>query len=321
MPNKNIEMFRIAFVGACGALVWFLRRHFSGAFCKNDVNLRGKTALITGGNTGLGKATALALAQRGARVILACRSLKRGDKAASEIRSQVKNANIAVYFLDLSSLKSVRKFAQDFSRAESELHILVNNAGIYGCPHWKSEDGYEMQFAVNHLGHFLLTNLLLDTLAMSAPSRIIVVSSALHKNARIPFDDLNGDKDYHPKKAYGQSKLATLLFAHELNKRLPSGVTVNSVHPGIVWTELARYSSFNPILRYLAYPFLLLILKTPWQGAQTTIYCATEPSLQEVSGLYFGECEPQECAPHARDDGIAKKLWDVSERMTGLREK
>lgn len=217
-------MSRIALVGACSALVWFLRRYFSGGFCKNKVDLHGKTALITGGNTGLGKATALALAQKGARVILACRSLERGDKAASEIRSKVKNAKIRVYFLDLSSLKSVRKFAQDFSRTESELHILVNNAGIYGCPHWKTEDGYEMQFAVNHLGHFLLTNLLLDTLARSIPSRIIIVGSSLHKGAQIAFDDLNGDKEYHPRKAYGQSKLANLLFAHELNKRLPSGI-------------------------------------------------------------------------------------------------
>jgi NAD(P)-dependent dehydrogenase (short-subunit alcohol dehydrogenase family) len=216
-------MSRIALVGACGALVWLLRRYFGGAVSRNSVNLQGKTALITGGNTGLGKATALALAQKGARVILACRSLERGDKAASEIRSQVENAQVAVYFLDLSSLKSVRKFVHDFVRTENDLHILINNAGIYGCPHWKSQDGYEMQFAVNHLGHFLLTNLLMDTLAQSAPSRIIVVSSSLHKKACIKFDDLNGDQDYNPKKAYTQSKLANLLFAHELNNRLPSG--------------------------------------------------------------------------------------------------
>ena len=210
-------------VGACGALVWLLRRYFAGGVCQNSVNLRGKTALITGGNTGLGKATALALAQKGARVILACRSLERGDRAASEIRSQVENAEIAVHFLDLSSLESVRRFVQDFIRTESDLHILINNAGIYGCPPWKSEDGYELQFAVNHLGHFLLTNLLMDTLERSAPSRIVVVSSSLHKGGHIEFDDLNGDQDYQPKKAYVQSKLANLLFAHELNKRLPSG--------------------------------------------------------------------------------------------------
>lgn len=217
-------MSGIALVGACGALVWLLRRYFGGGVCHNNVSLRGKTALITGGNTGIGKATALALAQKGARVILACRSLARGDKAASEIRSQVENAEIAVYFLDLSSLKSVRTFVQNFIKTENGLHILINNAGMYGCPHWKTEDGYEMQFAVNHLGHFLLTNLLMDTLAQSAPSRIIVVSSSLHKYSQIEFDDLNGDKNYEPKKAYKQSKLANLLFAHELNKHLPSGI-------------------------------------------------------------------------------------------------
>ena len=219
-------MSRIALVGACGALVWLLRRYFSGTLCQNNVSLRGKTALITGGNTGLGKATALALAKKGARVILACRSLERGDKAASEIRLQVEDAQIAVYFLDLSSLKSVRKFVQDFIRSEAGLHILINNAGIYGCPHWKSEDGYEMQFAVNHLGHFLLTNLLMDLLAQSAPSRIVIVSSSLHKYGHIEFNDLGGDIDYKPKKAYSQSKLANLLFAHELNKRLPAGIYI-----------------------------------------------------------------------------------------------
>ena len=226
--NRRIlsRMSRIALFGACGALVWLLRRYFSGAVCRNNVNLRGKTALITGGNTGLGKATALALAQKGAKVILACRSLERGDKAAMEIRSQVENAQVSVYFLDLSSLTSVRKFVHDFIKSENGLHILVNNAGMYGCPHWKSEDGYEMQFAVNHLGHFLLTNLLMDTLAKSAPSRIVIVSSSLHKHGHIDFDDLNGDKDYHPKKAYIQSKLANLLFAHELNKCLPSGIVL-----------------------------------------------------------------------------------------------
>ena len=216
-------MSQIALVGACGALVWLLRRYFSGSMCQNNVSLRGKTVLITGGNTGLGKATALALAKKGARVILACRSLERGVKAASEIRSQVENAQIAVYYLDLSSLESVRRFVQDFVKSETGLHILINNAGIFGCPNWKSEDGYEMHFAVNHLGHFLLTNLLMDMLAQSAPSRIVVVSSSLHKRGHIEFNDLGSDVDYKPRKAYSQSKLANLLFAHELNKRLPPG--------------------------------------------------------------------------------------------------
>lgn len=240
-------MSRLALVGVCGALVWLLRRYFRGGVCHNKVNLRGKTALITGGNTGLGKATALALAERGARVILACRSLDRGDRAASEIRSQVENAQIVVYFLDLSSLTSVRKFVQEFTKNENDLHILVNNAGIYGCPHWKSEDGYEMQFAVNHLGHFLLTNLLLDTLAQSAPSRIIVVSSSLHKKSHIKFDDLNGDKHYNPSKAYSHSKLANVLFAHELNKRLPPGTVFIRDQP---FTKM-QYISMCPTLIHM----------------------------------------------------------------------
>lgn len=217
-------MSKIALVGACGALVWFLRRYFAGGICKNNVSLAGKTAIITGGNTGIGKATAFAFAKRGARVILACRSVEKGDKAAKEIRLQVKNADVAVRYLDLSSLSSVRRFVDNFLRSENQLHILVNNAGLFGCPHWKSEDGYEMQFAVNHLGHFLLTNLLLDPLSKSAPSRIVVVSSSLHKSAKINFEDLQGDQSYLPKVAYKQSKLANILFAHELSKRLPPGM-------------------------------------------------------------------------------------------------
>lgn len=217
-------MYVIAVAGACGTLVWLFRRYFGGKICQNDVSLCGKTALITGGNTGIGKATALALARKGAKIILACRSLQRGDKAADEIRHRVRNANVCVFFLDLSSLKSIKQFAKDFTKTGNTLHILINNAGIYGTPHWKSEDGFELQFAVNHLGHFLLTNLLMDTLAKSKPSRIIIVSSSLHKYGSIDFEDLNGDKNYSPRKAYAQSKLANLLFAHELKKRVPQGI-------------------------------------------------------------------------------------------------
>ena len=221
--TQATTMSKIVLVGACGALVWLLRRYFGGGVCRTCLSLKGKTAIITGGNTGIGKATALALARRGAKVILACRSIARGDRAAKEIRQEVRDAEIGVRFLDLSSLGSVRRFVDDFLRSKNRLHILVNNAGMYGCPHWKSEDGYEMHFAVNHLGHFLLTNLLLDTLSRCGPSRVVVVSSSLHKYAKINFDDLHGDKCYVPGAAYSQSKLANILFARELSKRLPPG--------------------------------------------------------------------------------------------------
>ena len=209
------------------AVYYGIRRYFAGAVCKSKAMLKGKTILITGANTGLGKATALDLAKREARVILACRSLQKGHKAAEEIRSVVRGAVLVVMHLDLSSLASVRKFAEEFSSVEGKLDILINNAGVYmDSPQATTQDGFELHFGVNHLGHFLLTNLLLDLLERSSPSRIVIVSSSLAKRARIDFDNIYGEKGYMGKQdrmggPYAQSKLANLLFAHELNKRLP----------------------------------------------------------------------------------------------------
>ncbi|KAM4602543.1 retinol dehydrogenase 13 isoform 2-T2 [Polymixia lowei] len=297
-----------------------LRRWLAGGVCRSKARLDGKTVLITGANTGIGKETAMDMACRGARVILACRDMTKAYIAADEIRQQSGNGNVVVKKLDLASLQSVRDLAKDVQKNEQRLDILINNAGIMMCPKWKTEDGFEMQFGVNHLGHFLLTNCLLDLLKKSAPSRIVIVSSLAHKKGHIHFDDINFDKDYQREKSYRQSKLANVLFSRELAARLQgTGVTTYSLHPGVIRTELGRYLFPTLALwkRIVAQPLLMLI-KTPWEGAQTTIYCAVEESLENVTGLYYCDCVSKEPAPQALDDITARKLWDLSASMVGL---
>lgn len=205
-----------------------------GGQFEKSTRIDGKTVIITGANSGIGKETAIDLARRGGKIFIACRDLKRGQNALEEIK--MKSGSEKIYFLqlDLASLDSVREFSRRFHELESSLHILINNAGIMACPRALTKDGFELQFGTNHLGHFLLTNLLLDRLKESAPSRVVIVSSVLHKIGRIKRDDLNSEKSYAKWSVYGQSKLAKVLFARELSKRLEgSGVTANSLHPGM----------------------------------------------------------------------------------------
>uniref|UniRef100_A0A671PUW9 Si:ch211-107o10.3 n=1 Tax=Sinocyclocheilus anshuiensis TaxID=1608454 RepID=A0A671PUW9_9TELE len=283
--------------------------------------LDGKTVLITGANTGIGKETAVDMAKRGhARVILACRDMGRANKAADEVRKRSGNGNVVVKMLDLASMQSVRALAKDVQQTEERLDILINNAGIMMCPQWKTDDGFEMQFGVNHLGHFLLTNLLLDLLKKSTPSRVVNVSSLAHETGKIDFDDINLEKNYDPLVSYRQSKLANILFTRELAVRLKgTGVTTYALHPGLIQTELGRhiFSSLSLWKRLLFMPIFFFV-KTPWQGAQTTIYCAVDESLQNTSGLYYSDCAPKEAAPQGRDDAAACRLWDLSASMVGL---
>uniref|UniRef100_A0A8C7XLP0 Si:ch211-107o10.3 n=1 Tax=Oryzias sinensis TaxID=183150 RepID=A0A8C7XLP0_9TELE len=257
----------------------------------------------------------------GARVIMACRDMERANKAAEDVRKRSGNGNVIVKKLDLASLESVRHLSKEVLASEERLDILINNAAnATNCPQWKTEDGFEMQFGVNHLGHFLLTNCLLDLLKKSTPSRIVNVSSLAHEKGEIYFDDINLEKDYHPWKSYRQSKLANVLFTRELAKRLEgTGVTTYSLHPGVIKTELGRH--FLPTIplwkRVLYKPFSFFI-KSSSQGAQTTIYCAVEEKLQNESGLYYSDCAPKTPAPQALDDEAAKRLWDVSASMVGL---
>lgn len=211
-----------------------------GQYTKNT-RIDGKTVIITGANSGIGKETAVDLARRGGKVYIACRDTKRGEDALKEIKERSESNNVHLLQLDLSSMESIRQFSKKFHELENHLHILINNAGVMAAPKGFTKDGFEMQIGTNHMGHFLLTNLLLDLLKQSSPSRIVVVSSLFHWYGRINREDLNSEKSYWRWIAYGQSKLANILFARELSKRLEgTGVTVNSLHPGAVKTGLTR---------------------------------------------------------------------------------
>ncbi|NWX76990.1 RDH12 dehydrogenase, partial [Alca torda] len=295
------------------------RRYVAGGQCKSAARLEGKVAIITGANTGIGKETARDLARRG-KVIVACRDIAKGEAAASEIRAETGNQQVIVKKLDLADTKSIREFAEKFLAEEKELHILINNAGVMLCPHSKTADGFEMHLGVNHLGHFLLTFLLLECLKQSAPARIVNVSSLAHHGGRIRFHDLHGEKSYNRGLAYCHSKLANVLFTRELARRLQgksqrgAEFTANALHPGSVHSELVRHSFVMTCL----WKIFSFFLKTPQEGAQTSVYCAVAEELDSVTGQYFSDCQPAYVSPRGRDDETAKKLWSVSCELLGI---
>ncbi|XP_028297973.1 retinol dehydrogenase 13 [Gouania willdenowi] len=312
-----------AMLGVSVICVVLVRRWVSGGVCNCSVRLDGKTVLITGANTGIGKETSRELASRGARVVMACRDLMKAEQAANQIRESTGNGNVVIRHLNLSSLHSVTTFVKDFNDTEDRLDILINNAGVMMCPKWLTEDGFETQLAVNHLAHFLLTNLLLPKLKSSAPSRVINVASIAHRGGHIDFDDLFfSRRTYSPLESYRQSKLANVLFSRELARRLKgSGVSSFSVHPGVIRTELGRHvQSWFPLLGVLLSLPSLLLMKTPHQGCQTSVYCSVTPGLEERSGRYFSDCAEKEAGPEGRDDEVAYRLWEESARLVGLKE-
>uniref|UniRef100_A0A8C7WX91 Dehydrogenase/reductase (SDR family) member 13b.1 n=1 Tax=Oryzias sinensis TaxID=183150 RepID=A0A8C7WX91_9TELE len=293
-----------------------------GKRCKSNANLNGKTAIVTGSNTGIGKATAIELAKRGARVILACRSKQRGEAALEDVRRVTGSTQVLFMQLDLGSLKSVRNFAETFLKTESRLDILINNAGLY--MQGRTEDGFGMMFGVNHLGHFLLTNLLLDRLKECGPSRIVNVSSSAHNVGNVNFDCLNTHKDLgvatstrDALQMYCDSKLCNVLFTHELAKRLEgTKVTCYSLHPGAISTDLKRNA--GSILQFSLTFVSVFFFKDAEQGSQTTLHCALQEGIEHLSGRYFSNCTVRDVFARAKDDATAKKLWELSERMSGL---
>ena len=243
--NKWLVGGLIAGVASVGGLI-LIRKWAAGGVCRSKARLDGKTVIITGANTGIGLETAVDLAKRNAaKIILACRSVERGEKAAVEVRKRSNNDNVVFCQLDLASLESVRKFAGKILEEEPRIDILINNAGVMALPQRTlTKDGFEMQFGTNHLGHFLLTYLLLDRIKEAPSARIVNVSSSAHRRGKMDFDNLNSEKSYVPWVAYGTSKLANILFTRSLAKRLKgTNVTANSLHPGVINTELARHLS------------------------------------------------------------------------------
>ncbi|XP_041928103.1 retinol dehydrogenase 14a [Alosa sapidissima] len=284
--------------------------------------MRGKTIVVTGANSGIGKATTVEMLKQQGRVIMACRDQVKAEEAVREIVKEAggqDNGEVLIKHLDLASLKSVHTFCEEIIKEEPRIDVLINNAGIYQCPYTKTEDGFEMQFGVNHLGHFLLTHLLLELLKQSAPSRIVVVSSKLYKYGEINFEDLNSEQSYDKAFAYGRSKLANLLFTHELAHRLAdTGVTVNALTPGIVRTNLGRHIQIPLLAKPLFNLASRAFFKSPQEGAQTSVYLACSPDVEGVQGKCFANCQPQELLPKATDEDIAKKLWDISEVMVRI---
>lgn len=312
-----------SFVGTCVGVGVLIRNSIGGDPYDDamDHKMLGKTIIVTGANSGIGFETAREMARRGGRVVMACRDMKKCEVAKAKIREIVHNRNIECQELDLASMASIRKFAADIQESEKHVDVLINNAGIMRCPKQLTQDGFEMQLGVNHFGHFLLTNLLLDKLKESAPSRVINVTSVSHKDGVMKFDDLNSAKSYDRGVAYDQSKLANLLFNTELAKRLEgTGVTANAVYPGLSITDLERYTGYgqSKFSRGVSSPIVSPFKKTAQQGAQTSVYVAVEPSLEKVNGKYFSNCREAKPSPKALDEKDARRLWLISEKWTEL---
>jgi NAD(P)-dependent dehydrogenase (short-subunit alcohol dehydrogenase family) len=280
--------------------------------------MKGKTVLITGANTGIGKETAVGLAEMGARVVLACRNRAKADAAREEITRRANSDDVHVVDLDLADLDSVRACATEVLGRFDRLDVLVNNAGLQLGQRTTTKQGFEATFGINHLGHFLLTNLLLDRIRASAPARIVNVSSVGHHFARggIPWDDLQLErKRYRANEAYCVSKLANILFTRELAHRLPADhVTANAVHPGGVRSEFG--SSEDMGRWYGAFmKFGGLFLISSKSGARTSIYLASSPDVHGTTGGYYVRRKPGRMSKYARDDDSARRLWDVSEKL------
>lgn len=280
------------------------------------MTLKGKVCLVTGATSGMGKATAAALAQQEATVVLVARSSMKGEAVCSEIRAQTRNTNVDVLYADLASQQSIHALAAQFQQRYHHLHVLVNNVGGIFFSRETTVDGLEKTFAVNHIAYFLLTNLLLDTLIASAPARIINISSTSERAGKINFGDLQAEGRYVAFSTYAQSKLANLLFTYELARRLDgTGVTVNAVRPGPVATNFG--SGGRGVFKL--FPFIFQLIGTkPEQAAQTAIDLASAPEFAQVTGKVFYHRKEVQPSQRSRDTALQQRLWQVSEVLTGL---
>ncbi|KAG2197599.1 hypothetical protein INT47_006662 [Mucor saturninus] len=294
-----------------------------------NIRLDGKVAIVTGSNTGIGLATARSLASVGAKVIIPCRTLEKAQGAVKVIKETVPEADLIAMQLDLSDLASVRKFAQDFLQLDLPLHILINNAGIMGTPKSFTKDGFESQFGVNHLAHFLLVDLLTEKLKASAPARIVITSSSANSQfvpvSGLDFDNLNSEKEYASFPAYGRSKFANVLHAKELQRRFDAenvDITVTSLHPGYCKSELGRYMSFSSLFNMLRHMKsfkigleIMSYLKTAEIGASTNVFCAVSPDV--IKGEFYSDNAVNTYLLHeeANNEAMAKKLFEVSREL------
>lgn len=275
--------------------------------------MSGKVCVVTGANAGIGRETALGIAKLGATVVMVCRDRERGEAAQHEIKQQSGNDRIELMICDLASQNAIREFAKEFKLRNDRLDILVNNAGVLLRERSLTEDGVESTFAINHLGYFLVTTLLLEVLKKSAPSRIVNVSSTAHKYGKIDIGGWVTGSDYSSFSAYANSKLANVLFTYELARRLEgTGVTANCLHPGGVGTNLFRG------LPGFVQALIKLVTIGPERGARTSIFLASSPEVEGVSGKYFARRRQQKSSGASHNEEAARRLWEVSEELTGF---
>ena len=280
--------------------------------------MSGRVCMVTGATGGIGKVTAQALAQQGATVIVVGRSRAKTVATVEQITRQTGNPSVEYLLADLSVQDEIRRLAEEFKRRHNRLHVLVNNAGAFFMSRHESADGIEMTFALNHLGYFLLTNLLLDVITASAPARIVNVSSVAHENAQIDFDDLQGKQKFKGWQAYGQSKLANVLFTYELARRLVgTGVTVNALHPGFVASGFGA-NNFGFIGRGVKRVMNLVAGISPEEGAETSIYLATSPEVEGITAQYYVKKKAVRSSEASYDEEAARRLWEISAEMVGL---
>jgi retinol dehydrogenase-12 len=284
----------------------------------DDSTLRDKVCMITGATSGIGKAAAMGLARLGPELVIVGRDRERGERTRAEITERTGNRNVDLMLADLSSQRQVRRLAGEFLATGRPLHVLLNNAGVVNLRREETEDGIETTFAVNHLGYFLLTRLLLDRLRASAPARVVSTASDAYAYAGGPldFDDLDSRRRYAMMQVYGRSKLANILFTQELARRLAgSGVTATCFHPGFVGSNFARN---NGVLASIVMPLLRPFARTNEQGAETAIYLCAAPEVEGVTGQYFYDRRPRRLRSWASSETDARRLWQESERLVGL---
>ena len=278
--------------------------------------MAGRTVLVTGGTSGIGRATAAGLAAMGARVAITGRDRARAERAAHEI-SAASGATVEVFVADLSSQAAVRRLAREVLRAYARLDVLVNNVGGYWNTRHVTADGLERTFALNHLAPFLLTHLLLEHLGQGGPARVVNVSSHAHAQGRIDFEDLQGERSYSGARAYNQSKLANILFTYELARRLgPGPVTVNAVHPGMVRTSFGAEDPGRT--QRVLVPLLRPFMRTTTAGAATSVHVTTASDLEGVTGQYFVRARQRRSSDRSYDQAVAARLWHVSSDLVGL---
>ncbi|XP_076761819.1 retinol dehydrogenase 14 [Xylocopa sonorina] len=324
MLLKIVSCTTLCYVAAAALLIallfllaLYIYAQYTLGICKSKNRMEGKTVIITGCTSGIGKETARDIAKRGARLIMACRNMETANKLKDELVKESGNSNIVVRKLDLSSLSSVREFAQQINRDESRLDVLIHNAGTAEVFRKKiTEDGLEMTMATNHYGPFLLTHLLIGLLKRSEPSRVVVVASELYRLARLNLNDVNPTTTL-PGYLYYVSKYANIVFTLELARRLEGSlVTANCLHPGLMSTGI--WKNVPPPFSWVLNLLLRTLCKTPEQGAQTTIHLAVADEVDKISGKYFMDCLECELSHGVKDPAKGKKFWELSEAMVKL---